>query len=76
MTNEELEKRVAELEEKNIELVKDRASDRELIEGLNERIENLESTKNVINSIKIYELNNVIRNLKILLDAKNTKEHD
>lgn len=68
MTNEELVKKVLELEEKVTELVKDRASDRQLIEGLNERQELSEKRLSAINIVDLYTLEQRIRNLNIILN--------
>ena len=66
--NEELEKKVAELEERVEELEKNRVSDRELIEGLNERQELSEKRLSAINIVDLYTLEQRIRNLNIILN--------
>ena len=68
MMNEELEKKVAELEERVEELEKNRVSDRELIEGLNERQELSEKRLSAINIVDLYTLEQRIRNLNIILN--------
>lgn len=68
MTNEELVKKVLELEEKNTELEKNRVSDRQLIEGLNERQELSEKRLSAINIVDLYTLEQRIRNLNIILN--------
>lgn len=81
MTNEEIVKKVAELEEKNTELEKNRVSDRQLIEGLSERVDNSDKLIGLLNISQLHKLQLDIQNLKLELSiiskdvADNPRNH-